>query len=286
MRIDSECGKCLLKANQKLFDKFNIPWQQQQELQKYNEQLMESKFLATAPEIQRELSMNFNSVTGINDPYVEEKAESNCLASALYQEWKPRITRSDDPFDLALRLSIAGNIMDYGANNSFDILKTINHVTTANFAIDHSNLLKQRIRHAKNILYLGDNAGEIVFDKLFIETIGHPNFTFAVKGGITLNDATMEDADKIGLHSVAKVISNGYNAPSTILSKCDAEFLKVYNEADLIISKGQGNLEGLINENDPRIFFLLVVKCTVIGEMLKVKKGSFVVFNQKEIPWE
>jgi len=286
MKIDSECGGCLLKTNQRLFDKFNIPWQQQQDLQKYNKQLIESKHLDTAPEIQRELSMNFKSVTGINDPYVEEKAESNRLASALYQEWKPRVTQSDHAFNLALRISIAGNIMDYGANNSFDIHKTIDHVTTANFAIDHSNLLKQRITQAKNILYLGDNSGEIVFDKLFIETIEHPNITFAVKGGITLNDATMEDADKIGLHSVAKVISNGYNAPSTILNKCDAEFLKVYHASDLIISKGQGNLEGLMNEKDPRIFFLLMVKCTVIGEMLKVKKGSFVVFNQTEIPWE
>jgi hypothetical protein len=85
---------------------------------------------------------------------------------------------------------------------------------------------------------------------------------------------------------VTKVISNGYDVPSTVLKKCSAEFLEVYLSADLIISKGQGNLEGLIFENDPRIYFLLMVKCDVIAEALNVEKGSFVVVNQTEIVWK
>jgi uncharacterized protein with ATP-grasp and redox domains len=241
---------------------------------------MAFKNFATTPEIQRELSIKFSSISGIDDPFTEEKAKSNRLASELYREWKPKLTESDHPFELALRLSIAGNIMDYGAGNSFDIYKTIDKVISATFAIDHSNQLKQQILKAKSILYLADNAGEIVFDKLFLETIGHPDVTIAVRGGRALNDATFQDAEAAGIDSVAKVISNGFDAPSTVLGQCSEEFLAVYHSADLIISKGQGNLEGLIHEKDPRIFFLLMVKCDVMAEMLNVKKGSFVVLNQ------
>jgi len=105
------------------------------------------------------------------------------------------------------------------------------------------------------------------------------DLTFAVRGGPTLNDVLLTDAHDIGLDLIADVISNGYDAPSTILSKCSEDFLKIYTEADLIISKGQGNLEGLIDENDPRIFFLLMVKCELIAEKMGVEKGDYVVYQ-------
>jgi hypothetical protein len=233
----------------------------------------------SSPEIQRILNKTFCSIIGVNDPFAEEKEESNLVALDLYRVWKPKVIESQNPFDLALRLAIAGNIMDYGASRTFDIHKTIDSVIDADFAIDHSALLQQRILDAKQILYLGDNAGEIVFDRLFIETINHPNITFAVKGDPILNDVTLKDADQIGMDRVAEVISNGFDAPSTVLDHCSDQFLEKYNEADLIISKGQGNLEGLIDQKDPRIFFLLMVKCDVIGELLNVPTGSFVVHN-------
>jgi len=120
------------------------------------------------------------------------------------------------------------------------------------------------------------------YSAIYLGAIGHPDVTFAVRNGFALNDATVQDAEEIGINSVARVISNGFDAPSTILAKCNAEFLAIYHSVDLIISKGQGNLEGLIHEKDPRIFFLLMVKCEVMAELLNVKKGSFVVFNQNE----
>jgi hypothetical protein len=189
------------------------------------------------------------------------------------------VLTSPDSFDMALRLAIAGNIMDYGAANSFDIHETIEHVLSVKFAIDKTKQLKQRISQAKSILYLGDNAGEIVFDKLFIEVLRHPDLTYVVRGGVTLNDATLEDAETVGMMSVANVITNGFDAPSTVLEKSSDEFLAYFQSADLIISKGQGNLEGLIHEKDSRCFFLLMVKCEVMAEFLNVDKGSIVVLN-------
>ena len=118
-----------------------------------------------------------------------------------------------------------------------------------------------------------------MFDRLFIETFMHPNVTYSVKSAPVLNDALSDDAFETGMDKVADVISNGYDAPSTLLSKCSLDFLNHYYSSDLIISKGQGNLEGLFLQNDPRIFYLLMVKCKVVANVLDVEPGGFVVFN-------
>jgi len=226
------------------------------------------------------LNHAFCRIINVDDPFKKEKANSNEIALALYEEWKPKILLSAKPFDLALRLAIAGNIMDYGANGNFNIQKTINAVLKAQFAIDHSKILKNRIKQANKILFLADNAGEIVFDKLFIETMMHNHVIYAVKDAPVLNDVTIEDAIEVGMDMVADIISNGFDAPSTILNKCSKEFSEIFNSADLIISKGQGNFEGLMHQKDSRIFFLLMAKCDVIAEILNVEKGSFIIYNQ------
>jgi len=233
----------------------------------------------SGPEIQRELQMKLVEMTGITDPYREEKNLSNQLALELYKDWRPRVLASDDPFLLALRLSIAGNIMDYGAFQQFDLHQTIDQVVCTNFYIDHSSMLRERIRNARSILFLGDNAGEIVFDKLLIEVIMHPNVHYAVKGGPALNDVTLDDALEVGMDSVADVITNGYNASSTLLDKSSDSFRNLYHSADIIVSKGQGNFEGLLNHRDPRLFFLMMVKCDLIAEKTGAPKGSYIVLN-------
>jgi len=281
--IDNRCVQCFLKTYRRLFKKFDVKNAEQELFLSAFQRIINENQNASHPEIQRELNRIFYKIMKVRDPFVEEKALSNRIALKFYDQWKPKVLSADKPFDLALRLSIAGNIMDYGANNCFDVHKTIENVLHASFAIDHSELLKNKIQKAKRIMYLGDNAGEIVFDKLFIETIKHPEVFYAVKNAPVLNDATMADANEIGINSVAKVISNGYDAPSTILTKCSNDFLELYHSADLIISKGQGNFEGLMNENDNRIFFLLMVKCDMIADILNVEKGSFIVFNPTNI---
>ena len=277
--IDEHCKSCFFNTYQRLFEKFNVGIAHRQKfISFYRETIIKHKNLSS-PEIQRKLNNEFCLIINVIDPFKEEKANNNHIALELYKEWKPKVLSSVNPFDLALRLSIAGNIMDYGANNSFDVHQTINKVLKTSFAIDHSELLKDKIKKAKRILYLGDNAGEIVFDKLFIETIMHNHVVYAVKDTPVLNDVTMTDAKEVGMDLVADVISNGFDAPSTVLHKCSEEFIEIYNSADLIISKGQGNFEGLMKQNDSRIFFLLMAKCDVIAEILNAEKGSFVVLN-------
>lgn len=277
--VDARCMDCMFQSFERLMERFPLNSSDRQLFfQKYNHTIARGGGM-TMPEIHRELNREFCRLSAVKDPYFAEKVKSNSITMQLYDELQMQVVKSSDPFDMALRLSIAGNIMDYGPGVEFDIHKTIRQVLESDFAINHSAELKKRIREAKRILYIGDNAGEIVFDKLFMETIRHDRITYAVRGSAVLNDVTVADADQVEIGSVATVISNGYDASSTVLDACSPEFLKVYHDADVIISKGQGNLEGLISQNDPRIFFLLMVKCDVVAELLEVSKGSFVVYN-------
>lgn len=278
---DLRCKDCLLRSYHALFRKFNITGKVRNEFLNAFDEIAKTQHFGSTPEMQHKLNGVFRTLSGIADAFEAEKAESNRVAEMLYETWQPRVTEAPDPFSMALRLSIAGNIMDYGAADSFDIHKTIENVMNVSFAIDHSAKLKQKLQRAASVLYLGDNAGEIVFDRLLLETVAHPNVSFTVRGGPALNDVTLKEAEETGIHRVAKVIDSGFDAPSTILKKSSHEFRDIFRSADLIISKGQGNLEGLIDENDPRIFFLLMIKCDVMAEKLEVNKGSFIVLNQR-----
>jgi len=277
--FDDRCQTCFDKAFDKLIIKFDVNQIEQKQFIEYSKKVFMENKLLSAPEIQEILNNEFCKIAQTNDLFIKEKKDSNQQALAIYPYWKSQIEKSKNPYLLALKLALAGNIIDYGANHEFDLNKTIEKVLNTDFAIDHSQILLKKIRQSKHILYLGDNSGEIVFDKLFIETIAHKNVSYAVKSGPVLNDATLEDAKETGIDKIAKIIENGTHVPSTLLTKCSEEFIAEFESADLIISKGQGNLEGLYNLKDQRLFFLLMIKCDVIAELLKLQKGDFIVLN-------
>jgi len=240
------------------------------------------------PEVARVGNQIMASSLKNDDLFEKEKRKSNDIVLKRYAELKDYIHLSSDPFNLALRLSIAGNILDFVSfpalyeKGSTKIDETIDFVLRTDFAIDDSKELKKNIQSSKTLLYLGDNAGEIVLDKLFLETINHPNVYYAVRGGPVINDVTLTDAFYVGINYLARLISNGYDAPSTIIEKSSKNFLDVYQKADLIISKGQGNYEGLMMNERSDLFYLLMVKCNVIAEILHVKKGDFVVKRNRK----
>jgi len=230
-----------------------------------------------SPEVTRNIIEKLKRFSPLEDPYEAEKKESNQLLLGRYPEYQKLVKESSDPFDTALRLAIAGNIIDFGPDHHFDIDETIQRVLRSEFAINHSKQLKEAINKATTILYLGDNCGEIVLDKLFIETIAHPNVWFAVRDKVVLNDATLTEAHEVGINEFARVISNGDDSPSTLLHRVSDEFLDIYNSADLIIAKGMGNFEGLMHEKNPRLFNLMMIKCSYIGQVLGANHGDFVV---------
>lgn len=277
--LHKDCSLCIKRGVERLINKFNLSKDKELAIRNFTENLLKSPNLPISPLIQREINRELIKLTNIPDLYKKEKEESNKIAMELVENLKTNLLKENRYFKTFLRFAIAGNIMDYGAFDNFDINNSIGKALNMKFSIDHSEQLYEKIQEAKTILYLGDNAGEIVFDKLFIENCMKNKVIYVVKASAIINDVTIKDAKYVGMHKIAKVISNGFDAPSTILSKSSSEFLEDYKSADLIISKGQGNLEGLLDEKDKRLFFLLMVKCDIIAQRLKVEKNSFVVLN-------
>ena len=230
---------------------------------------------STPPEIGDLIHRIVRDEIGDADPYQEAKEEATRQALALYPRLKGLVAEANDAFETAVRLAIAGNIIDLAPAGEYDLRGTVERVLDQPFAIEHSMDFREALGSAEEALYLGDNAGETVFDRVLIEALDLP-VTYAVKGGPILNDATMDDAIAAGLDEVAEVVSTGSNSPGTILHRCSDEFRRRYDEAHMIIAKGQANYETLSNDGE-RIFFLLQTKCPVIAQDVGVPTGSIVL---------
>jgi len=231
---------------------------------------------STPPEMGGHIHRLIRAQTGNSDPYREVKARNTEEALAVYPRLKQLVSKATDPFDRALRLAIAGNIIDCGVSGEYDLWTSIERVLGQRWGIDDSGPLKEALKSAPLALYLADNAGETVFDRLLIEQLHPVPVTYAVKSGPVLNDATRQDALAAGLDRVAHVVSTGCDEPGTILERCSQEFRRLYDKAEVIIAKGQGNYETL-STGGKRLFFLLQVKCPVIARDIGVPTGSIVV---------
>jgi uncharacterized protein with ATP-grasp and redox domains len=234
---------------------------------------------ATPPEIGRDVYGIVSRLTGVQDPYRKIKEKCTERALALYPELKDRLRSADERLKKAIRIAIAGNVIDFGSNMPFDMEKDLESILRQRFAIDHYEVFKAALARAQDVLYIADNAGETVFDRVLIEEMGKP-VTYVVRERPIINDAVLEDALAAGIDKVADIMSSGTDAPGNILRFCSDEFFKVYEASDFIISKGQGNYEGLSEESRP-IFFLLKAKCNVIARHIGVEQGSIILKGSK-----
>lgn len=276
MKVD--CYFCHIKTIQKLIEKFKPENDLAEDFVFAVHEFLYANRDMINPQLARCIHRIAKEKLKVNDLYAKEKYSTNMSLLRDYSLWQSYIDISSNPLFTATKLAVVGNIIDYGAHSlDGDLTKQINSLLSNSLKINQTEELKQAIKKANSILYIGDNAGEIIFDKLFIETINHPNVTFATRGYPVINDVTIEDAELVGVDKICKVISNGFDAPSTLLEFCSDEFMETYTNADLIISKGQGNFEGLMNENHPNTFFLLIAKCMPVAELLKCNKYDMVV---------
>jgi len=238
------------------------------------------------PYIGRDIHRIIKLLSGNSDPYLEIKKDSNTLAIKLMPSLKKLIKRSSDSFETAVRLAIAGNIIDCVRGDHLSekkIQKTISQCLDQPLSKDTIDELRREIGKASNILYLGDNSGEVFFDKLFIDELQGNNITFVVRGAPIINDALMDDARMAGLDRLVRVLDNGSDVPGTILEECSDEFKRYFMEADLVIAKGQGNFETL-RDDKKKIFFLFKVKCPVIADYLGCEEeDSVIVENNRSV---
>jgi damage-control phosphatase, subfamily I len=215
-------------------------------------------------------------VTGQADPYKAARRICNDAGLAVYDQMKSEINKAASPLEMAIRMAIAANVIDFVVDPSAEktnILETMDKALTSGEPLDGIGEFEEALHNAGKVLYLGDNAGEIVFDRLLIERLPVDKICYVVRGGPVVNDVTEDDARTTGLADLVEIIDNGSDLPGTVISQCSPTFLKRFAEADLVISKGQGNYECLEDYNK-KIFFLFSAKCGVIGDHLGCKMGE------------
>jgi len=230
------------------------------------------------PLMGRDLHRLIRQRLGNPDPFLPRKREHTAWALALLPDLEQQIAASAHPFRAAVRLAIAGNVIDLGAGTGWTPETEAWFREDAVDSVDGEAVdrLQREAAGAQEILFLADNAGEIVLDRPLLDRLGPDRVTVVVRGGPTINDATLEDARRSGLLERYAVIDNGSDAPGTHLPDCSAELVERFERADLVIAKGQGNFETL-NDAARTIWFLFLVKCSVPAEELGVPVGTHVV---------
>lgn len=232
------------------------------------------------PEITKIIHLLLQKEFKTRDLFFNIKKESNLLAKKIYPKLEKLMGFSNHPLNTAVRIAIAGNIIDYGLSDNFDIDKTLHRVLRKPFAINDLVSLRNLTLKPKHILYITDNSGEVFFDKILINYLVSKDhkIVVAVKSAPTLNDATYSDAVQAGLDKSSYIIESGSTNPGTILTETSPEFKKMYNMVDFVIAKGQGNYETLVDQNDGKqIYFLFKVKCRYIANHLGVDYKDIIV---------
>ena len=230
-----------------------------------------------------EIWKKITEVLKTDNPYKDIKSRYNQLMLTMEQEMKALIEVSKQPIKTALKLAILANIIDFSARHEFDeqlVKDTLIQADHTRLALDDSDKLFDALAHARTLLYLGDNCGEIVIDKIFIRKIKqlYPGLKviYGVRGQAIVNDVTLEDAQNVNMEDVAEIVSNGDGSLGTVLERTSTQFREVFLGSDVIIAKGQGNYEGLSENTRDHLFFLFMAKCDLVARLIGAEKMSIV----------
>lgn len=244
---------------------------QEEALKKVASELSKIKWDGTPLTISHKAVRTVREFTGVKDPYKDLKKKFNEKAMDMYPEMKRKVSKSDESLLNATKLSIAGNVIDFGPDRDFNVEEVVKETLNKDFAIDHFERFGEELKKAEDIIYLSDNTGEIVFDRLLLEELDDDKkIQFFVKGSPILNDAMREDAEFVGIDQITEI------KEIEELDNISEKMKDRLRRADLVISKGQANYEAF-SEVDANIFFLLMVKCPPIGEDIGAEEGSTIV---------
>lgn len=283
MKVSHQCISCLARQAVEIAEEVTDDLALQEQILKMSlQELANTDFCESAPEIAYRMHQHAKNVTGNNDPYEHLKERYNAFAREICEKiieenW---LEKAEDRFDMACRLAIAGNIIDFSVGLELelsDIIKSVGDSIKHNIFGVGTKALREAAEKAEKIMYIGDNAGEIIFDKFLLENLPLNKITYAVKGGPIVNDATMQDAISAGVADMVRVIDNGHASQGILLEKCSLEFNREFQEADLIISKGQANYETLSDIKDKDIFYLLRAKCSSVAASIGCNQMDYVL---------
>lgn len=284
MNIKDDCVHCIVGQIDKALNLLN-PSEEKTAFIK-QEVLKRSKsfsFNHTPPYVARDVYEFLASELNMDDPLESIKQKSIEEAKKFIPFVKKQIQSSDDKLLAAIKTSVAGNVIDFGAKEQFDLKAEIQKIYETDFAIDDYEKFKQRLLSVDELLILGDNCGENVLDKVLIQSLNelYPNLTiyYATRGKPIINDTTMREAKELEIDKICNLIDSGVDTPGLEISRASKEFKEIFDRQKLILAKGMGNFECLESSNDERIFFLFKVKCNVVANSIKQNIGEIVMKN-------
>jgi uncharacterized protein with ATP-grasp and redox domains len=279
MNTAIECYECIFRQAVTALSGTNLsPESQITTLKKVLKSLQEADSSYTPSAIAGETNRVMRESTGIMDFYQDEKIANHDLALSYLDDLRNLLQKGDDLLKQGLKISASGNIIDIIHGNDYQLWQEVVSTVKGDLIGGGIDQFREALAEAPYLLYLADNVGETVFDRVFIESLDIPVY-YAVKSGPILNDATLEDALAAGLDQAAEfIIETGSQSPGTILYQCSEEFQELFQESSLVISKGQANYETM-DENGDKVFFLLRAKCPVLSRELGAPIGSL-VFKQ------
>lgn len=236
------------------------------------------------PELAERVYDTIAMVTGNGDPFVAEKRRANELALSLVPQFRETLASIPDRLLAAIKFSLAGNSMDLGVVREYgDVGALAEAMIGGRLGIDDCESFRDVLSRAQHVLIVGDNSGEIVFDRLLIEEMARVRacrYTYVVRGRPVINDVTIEDARSVGIDRIAEVVESGSGAPGLLLASCARNLQEMFESADMVVSKGQGNYESL-SDASRDLFFLLMVKCNVVSRHLNAPVGAAVVKHSR-----
>lgn len=276
MKIFLDCLPCMLKqvleASRMTTDDIQM---QDQIMNEAIKTLQNYKQYCNAPDLAVDMHNIVKKYTNKTDPYEMIKDRDIKAALKVYPFLKVFLKDKNNSLYWALKIAATGNIIDSAIYNNVDIENCIENELKKEFGVCDIESFEKKLNTAKKVLIIGDNSGETVFDRVLIENLKSVNVTYAVRNNPIINDVTLDEAVRSGLDECSTIISTGCNAPGAILSQCSQEFMNTFNNADIVISKGQGNFEAL-SDCEREVYFLLKAKCPMISNKFNVPLSSYV----------
>jgi len=263
MNIKPDCITCIMNQTLKVSKLLELDDETSKTLLDSTAQILIANTLNhTPPQLAKETYGKISELTGINDPVAKAKEEATALALRVDTSFVH--TLHD-----AIKLSVIGNVIDFGAQNQLDLNKTIQSHFHRTFGIDDFDQFEAELKEAKELVFIGDNVGEHIFDKLLIEMIKKAydvDVYYFVRGRPIINDVTVKEAQI--LKEVAHIVDTGVETPGYDLQEINAESKAIFERADIVLAKGMGNFESLFQAASRPVYFLFIVKCNVVAQAI------------------
>lgn len=288
-RLKAECVSCIAKKYMEKYPEGISEEQKRIYVQRVLKVVSEASSDHSGPVMVYGINQIRKEMFGIADDYEAEKRYFNEKMLACESDLEQKLEDAQDSLKLAIQYALTGNYIDFGAMKEVDesyLMQTLEQAHVHDLKQEEYDTFRMDLQQAKRVVYLTDNCGEVVLDKLLIKTIQklYPQveITVIVRGDAVLNDATIEDAKQIGLADMVHVIGNGNGIAGTWLNAVSEEAKECIDQADVLIAKGQANFETL-QGCGKNIYYLFLCKCDMFVRIFDVPKFSGMFINEKRI---